>query len=220
MTAAAKGYKGIGMEGFIARWYAKSTGNAMKDYTAEARRVAALLAPGAQVLEVAPGPGYFSIELAKLGDYRITGLDISKSMVEIAQRNAASAGVAVEFRLGNASQMPFESNRFDFLFCRAAFKNFSQPVRALEEMHRVLKPGGCGLIGDLRRDAPPDGIHKAVSDLGMTGFDAWFTRMAFRFMLTKRAYLKPEFERMLAQTQFRSTRIEQNGIGMEIWMEK
>ena len=220
MTAATKGYKGMGMNGAIARWYAKSTANAMKDYIAEARRVAGLVAPGARVLEVAPGPGYFSIELAKLGDYRVTGLDISKSMVEIAQRNAASAGVTVEFRQGNAAAMPFDADQFDFLFCRAAFKNFSQPVRALEEMYRVLKPGGCGLIGDLRRDASPDGIRKAVSDLGMTGFDAWFTRMAFRFVLTRRAYLKPEFERMLAQTQFRSTRIEPREIGMEIWMEK
>ena len=42
---------------------------------------------------------------------------------------------------------------FDFLLCRAAFKNFGQPVRALQEMCRVLKPGGRGLIIDLRHGA-------------------------------------------------------------------
>src|SRR5882757_7258465 len=153
MSTKTKGYKGLGMEGFVATWYAKNTANSMNDFRIEARRVAALLAPGAKVLEVAPGPGYFAIELAKLGSYPITGLDISKTFVEIAQKNAAQAGVGAEFRQGSASNMPFERNQFDFLFCRAAFKNFSEPVCALQEMQRVLKPGGRALIADLRRDA-------------------------------------------------------------------
>ncbi len=88
------------------------------------------------------GPGYFAIELAKLGDYRVTGLDISETFVEIARANAAQAGVKVDFRRGDASNLPFPKESFDFLLCRAAFKNFSEPQRALEEMHRVLKPSG------------------------------------------------------------------------------
>ncbi len=48
--------------------------------------------------------------------------------------------------------MPFESETFDFLLCRAAFKNFTEPLQALREMCRVLKPGGRALIIDLRRD--------------------------------------------------------------------
>src|SRR5690242_10599139 len=95
---AVKAYKGVGMEGPIATWYAKSTAKSMNDYTAEARRVAALLPAQGAVLEVAPGPGYFAIELSKLGDYRITGLDVSRSMVEIARRNAVRAGAPVDFQ--------------------------------------------------------------------------------------------------------------------------
>jgi 2-polyprenyl-3-methyl-5-hydroxy-6-metoxy-1,4-benzoquinol methylase len=95
-----KGYKGIGMEGFIARWYASITRRSLGEFTALARRVAQALPRGGQVLEVAPGPGYFAIELAKLGPYRVTGLDISRTFVEIASRNAAEAGVDVCFRLG------------------------------------------------------------------------------------------------------------------------
>jgi ubiquinone/menaquinone biosynthesis C-methylase UbiE len=79
----------------------------MNDFNADASRVGALLAPGAKVLEVAPGPGYFAIELAKLGNYPITGLDISKTFVEIAQKNAAQAGVRAEFRHGSVSNMPY-----------------------------------------------------------------------------------------------------------------
>jgi len=220
MSSAVKAYKGVGMEGSIAKWYAKNTGKSMNAFKSDARRAAGLLAPGAKVLEVAPGPGYFAIELAKLGDYQITGLDISKTFVEIAQRNAAQAGARVEFRLGSASDMPFEGNQFDFVFCRAAFKNFSEPVRALQEMHRVLKPGGSALIVDLRHDASLESIHEEVARMGLGVFSAWVTRLTFRFMLLKRAYTKADFERLLAETQFRSVRIDANGIGMDIWLHK
>ena len=220
MGAAAKAYTGIGMDGFLARWYSRNAAKSMPDFISDARRVAALLQPGDKVLEVAPGPGYFAVELAKLGDYRVTGLDISKTFVEIGQRNAAKAKVTVDFQLGNASAMPFECSQFDFLFCRAAFKNFSEPVQALQEMHRVLKPGGRGLIIDLRGDAPLGAINEAVGRMGLGVFSAWLTRMAFRFMLIKRAYTKAQFEEFFAQTQFRSVSIDESPLGFEIWLEK
>jgi ubiquinone/menaquinone biosynthesis C-methylase UbiE len=191
----------------------------MNSFRSDACRVAALLAPDAKILEVAPGPGYFAIELARLGGYQIIGLDISKTFVEIAQRNAAQAGAPVEFRLGSASDMPFESNQFDFIFCRAAFKNFSEPVKALEEMHRVLKPGGRALIVDLSHDAPLESINEEVARMGLGFFSALLTRLAFRCMLLKRAYSKAGFEQMLAQTQFGSGAINENGLGMEIWLQ-
>ena len=67
MSTSVKAYKGAGMEGLVANWYAKNTARSMNDFRADARRVAALLQPNDKVLEVAPGPGYFAIELAKLG---------------------------------------------------------------------------------------------------------------------------------------------------------
>ena len=62
--------------------------------------------------------------------------------------------------------MPFVDNTFDFLLCRAAFKNFAQPVHALQEMCRVLKPGGQGLIIDLRKDASMEDISHHVEGIG------------------------------------------------------
>ncbi len=220
MSTAAKAYRGAPMEGMVAAWYAKNTAKSITAFRADARRAAARLTPGAKVLEVAPGPGYFAIELAKLGDYQITGLDISRSFVSMAERHARQAGVRAEFRLGSASDMPFESHQFDFLFCRAAFKNFSAPVRALQEMHRVLKPGGLAWIIDLRRDASLKSIGEEVAGMGLGFFSAWLTRMAFRYALLQRAYTKPEFGQLAAQTGFRSVEVQENGIGLDIRLGK
>jgi ubiquinone/menaquinone biosynthesis C-methylase UbiE len=115
-TQQAKAYKGPGLTGPLARWYAKNTGKHIEQYKEAARGVAAELADGSRVLEVAPGPGYFAVELAKLGSFHIVGLDISQTFVRIATDNAKRAGVEVEFRQGNASSMPFDSDSFDFIY--------------------------------------------------------------------------------------------------------
>jgi len=215
-----KAYKGLGMEGFTAKWYASLTRKSMEDFKALARRVAEDLPPNCRVLEVAPGPGYFAIELAKLGGYRVTGLDISRTFIEIARRNASKAEVAVDFQQGNAAAMPFSRFSFDFVLCRAAFKNFAQPLRALKEMHRVLNPGGRAMIIDLRGDASLESINRAVSDMRVGAVNAFMTRLTFRFMLLKRAYTRREFEQLLDQTKFGPVEIREDPIGLELMLHK
>lgn len=208
------------MEGRVAKWYAANTGKTLDEFRNLGQRIASQLPPGSNVLEVAPGPGYFSIELAKLGPYSIAGLDISHTFVEIARQKAAEAGVRLDFKQGNASNMPFASETFDFLLCRAAFKNFGQPVRALQEMCRVLKPGGRGLIIDLRRDASPEAMDHAVDAMGLSALNKIVTKLTFRFMLIKTAYTKEQFEQMLAQASLSSVDIQEVDIGFEILMTK
>jgi len=216
----AKPYRGLGMDGFIAKWYANLTRNSLEDFRNLARQVAPQLPPGADVLEVAPGPGYFAIELAKRGAFRITGLDISETFVEIASQNAAEAQVQVDFRRGNASGMPFQRESFDFVLCRAAFKNFSQPMAALREMYRVLKPGGRARIIDLRKDATMEDIAQAVDEMKLGTRNAVLARLTFRFLLLRRAYTKQDFERMLAETRFRPIDIRENRIGLDVLLTK
>ena len=218
--STAKPYKGVGMEGPVARWYASLTKKSLDDFRALAQRIAQQIPPGSSVLEVAPGPGYFAIELAKLGDYRIKGLDISETFVEIARANAAKANVAVDFRRGNASAMPFRDGKFDFLLCRAAFKNFSDPQGALEEMYRVLKPGGQALIIDLRRDASLESINRAVNQMSVGAVNGIITKLTFRFMLLKRAYTKNELEQLVSKTKFHDVAVREDLIGLEILLSK
>jgi len=201
------------MEGAIARWYAQNTGRDLTRFIKVADDVRMQAPAGARVLEIAPGPGFCAIEIARNGRYAVTGLDISESFVRIARENARTAGVVVDFERGNASAMPFEDQSFDVIVCSAAFKNFSDPVGALNEMHRVLKPGGRASIYDLRKDATSEEIAREVRNMRLSAVSAWMTRLTFRFVLLKRAYTRVDLERMVAQTQFREPEIAPDGIG-------
>jgi ubiquinone/menaquinone biosynthesis C-methylase UbiE len=215
-----KAYKGWAMEGPIARWYARNTRKMIDQYQEAAHDVAAQLPGGSHVLEVAPGPGYFAIELARLGSFHVVGLDISHAFVRIATENAIRAGVEVEFRQGNASSMPFESDSFDFIYCRAAFKNFADPVGAIDEMYRVLKPGGRAVISDLRKDASPGDIDAAVEEMHLGRVNSVLTRWIFTHSLLKRAYLPEDFRRMATRTPFGSCGVKPESIGMEVSFHK
>ena len=215
-----KPWKGKGMEGWVARWYTRTRQNDMEDFRREAKAVAAYLPDGASVLEVAPGPGFFAIELAKLGDFQITGLDISRTLVEIAVRNAQNAGAKIDFRLGNASSIQFPDASFDFVYCSAAFKNFSEPVKAMNEFHRVLRPGREALIADLCKDASVEEIDAYVKQSGRNRIDAWMTKWTFRHVLLKRAYTRNDFVQMAKDSSFGACQIKPSTIELEVWFMK
>ena len=219
-TPDRKAWKGMGMEGIVARWYTRTRRNDMKDFRQEARGVAKDLRTASSVLEVAPGPGFFAIELAKLGDFKITGLDISKTFVKIANKNAREAGVDIDFRLGNASAMPFADECFDFVYCSAAFKNFSQPVQALDEMHRVLRPRGQAMIVDLSTDASIAEIDSYVKQSGRGRIDAWMTKWTFKHVLLKRAYSRADFVRMAQQSRFGGCEFQRGPFGLCVQFTK
>ena len=219
-TQVKKAYKGLPMEGVIAAWYSKTTLKDLKRHKLMAKQLVEKIPTNGKVLEIAPGPGYFCIELAKLGNYQITGLDISKSFVEIARKNAAKAGLKIDFREGNASAMPFEDKTFDFTFCQAAFKNFSEPVKAIAEMYRVLRPGGLSVIADLRRDAPAEEIDREVKDMGLGRVNQFLVRWTFNQMLLKSAYSVDEMEKMDSQTPFGKCKITSNGVGFQVVLGK
>jgi ubiquinone/menaquinone biosynthesis C-methylase UbiE len=210
----------MAMEGFIARWYDKSTGKNLDRIHAMAQRVTANAPAGSRILEVAPGPGYLSIELAQTGRYEVTGMDISKTFVEIATAHAKAAVAPVTFREGEAAHMPFEDNTFDFIVCSAAFKNFTEPLRAINEMHRVLTPDGTALILDLRRDASREAVDKEVDRMELNTINTWFTKLTFRAMLLKNAYSRADMERFAAESAFGTGEVKLDGIGFEIWLRK
>jgi ubiquinone/menaquinone biosynthesis C-methylase UbiE len=213
-------HKDLGIEGKSAQWMAEMTGKNLDRWMDLAKRVASQLPPGGAVLDVATGPGYFCIELAKLGPYAVSGLDLSHTLVGIANKKAVEAGVAVDFREGNVASMPFADDTFDFLLCRGAFKNFGAPVRALQEMYRVLKPGGRGMIKDLSGNAPRRSLNRTINTWGLPLFDRILTKFFFQFRVRNNAYTKEQFQMLLAQTKFSRFDVEEEDIDIDVSMWK
>lgn len=217
-AALSKGHKGAGMEGVIAAWYARQTARDMDRFKDTARRVAAHVDRRSCVLEIAPGPGYLAIELVKLTGCRVVGVDISRSFVRIANENARKAGVDVAFEQGDAADLPLPGDGFDFVVSTAAFKNFTRPVAALDEMHRVLKPGGIALIVDLRKDFSPQAVRDYVKGKGL--INGAIIKWTFNSMLKKRAYTADGIMQLVAQSQFRHGDVRLNDIAFELWLRK
>jgi ubiquinone/menaquinone biosynthesis C-methylase UbiE len=221
-TAPRRRFQLPEMEGRTARWYARQRGSASQiaECRSEAARLTAGLPGGAAVLEVAPGPGYQAVEIARTGAARVTGLDISRTMVEIATETARQASVEVEFRQGDVSAMPFENNLFDLIICQAAFKNFKQPVRALDEMHRVLRAGGLAVIQDMNREAPDAAVAAEVRGMRLSRLNAFTTRLILSKFLRRRAYSPASFQRLAAQSAFGSCATHTSGITLEVRLTK
>jgi ubiquinone/menaquinone biosynthesis C-methylase UbiE len=209
------------MEGAVARWYAKvrRSGSQIEEYRRQAAELTKGLPEGAAVLEVAPGPGYLAIEMARLGRFQVTGLDISHTFVQIASENARQAGVSVDFQQGDVAVMPFAADSFDLIACQAAFKNFVHPGSALYEMQRVLRTGGTALIQDMSHEATHEDIEKEVKAMEL-GWLSTLTTKATLEMLRRRAYSPAQFERLAAESPFQGCEINTQGIGLEVRLTK
>lgn len=208
------------MEGAIARWYDKTTRKSLGEFQSLAERMSQGLRDGAQVLEVAPGPGFFAIALAKLGNYDVTGLDVSRTFVEIARRDAREEMAQVDFQQGDAAHMPFEDDRFDLILCRAAFKNFSEPVKALAEMKRVLRPGGKAVVIDLKKDTPQKEIDAHIDQMKAGLANSLFMKWTFRLMLLRRAYTREDFQDFVLQSGWQRCEIAEAPVGFEATLVK
>jgi ubiquinone/menaquinone biosynthesis C-methylase UbiE len=217
-----KWHKGIRMEGFIASSYDKNARKYQRRvYNIYIDWILKYLKAGDKILEVAPGPGYLAIDLSKKGNFDITGLEISNTFVNIARKNAKEEGANVRFDLGDVHQMPYEDKTFDFIICTAAFKNFSDPVKALNEMHRVLKPKGIAWIEDLRHDftkAELDSFTKNVMKL--KGFSGWFIKWSLGSYLKKRAYTRSQFADFISKSKFKSFEIIEHPVEFEVVLKK
>lgn len=210
-------YQDLGIEGAQATMYDEMTRqHRMGEMKGQANEVVRHIKGGDSVLEIAPGAGYLSIELARLGKYKITGMDISKDLVEIASKNAKEAGVDIDFRQGNVSNMPFHENEFNFIVCVLAFKNFKEPLRALEEMHKVLKQGGTALIMDLDRKASMKVTKTVAENMGMKGIMAYIAGAIQK----QGAYTRQEFESFISQTESKESAIKDSDIGFSIYLNK
>jgi ubiquinone/menaquinone biosynthesis C-methylase UbiE len=209
------------MEGFSARKYAKLRGTEpqLARYRRQAELLTEDLVEGGSILDVAPGPGYLAVEIARLGRFHVTGLDISRTFVGLATQLAQQAGVRAHFLHGDATAMPFAADEFDLIICQAAFKNFVRPVTALDEMHRVLRPGGHAVIQDMSGQSSNAAIAREVQAMDVGKVAACITRCTLAG-LRRRAYSPAQFAELSRRSTFGGATISTEGISVEVLLTK
>lgn len=101
--------------------------------------------PGDTALDVCCGTGDWSFSLAKAVGPKgqVTGLDFSKNMLSVAEKKNTEKSIdQLSFTWGNAMELPFEDNSFDFVTIGFGLRNVPDYLQVLKEMYRVVKPGG------------------------------------------------------------------------------
>jgi SAM-dependent methyltransferase len=96
---------------------------------------------GMRVLDVACGTGVVAVTAARLGA-RVTGLDLTPELLEVARTNASLAGVPIDFHEGDVEQLPFDAETFDVVVSQFGHMFAPRPDVAVAQMLRVLKSGG------------------------------------------------------------------------------
>ncbi|MGB6536893.1 MAG: class I SAM-dependent methyltransferase [Xanthobacteraceae bacterium] len=120
-----------------------------------------------RLIDVACGPGVVTAALAPAAA-SVVAFDATEQMLEKARARCTKAGLRnVEFRSGDAENLPFADAEFDGAVTRAALHHFADPRRAIGEMFRVLRPGGVAVFADVISSENPDEaqLHNAIERL-------------------------------------------------------
>lgn len=164
-------------------------------------------------LEVGPGPGYLGLEwLKKTINTHLKCVEISPDMIKIAEKNAREYHFTdrVEYKEGKAEVIPFNDNMFDAVFSNGSLHEWPDPMKAFNEIHRVLKKGGKFFISDMRRD--------------MNSFMVFFLKMNAQpkeirpglISSIHAAYTQEEIVAILNKTPLKDAVVSKGMIGIEI----
>jgi ubiquinone/menaquinone biosynthesis C-methylase UbiE len=156
-----------------------------------------------KLLDVGTGPGRLIIEISKKNPLiELYGIDISESMLAIARKNIRSV-LHVDLRTGNISKTDYDDGFFDCIVSTGSFYNWDNPVEALDEIFRILKPGSTAYIFESRRDYDKNLLKKRLKQI-LKGY-SFFRKRISTFFLKKQlamTYSLAEFEGLISHTRF------------------
>ena len=147
-TGTTEGWQ---LEGSSAEAYEKYLATAFSRWAGQLTAMAGIR-EGDRVLDVACGTGIVARHAARCAGAsgRVAGLDINDDMLDVARAVSAGVAPAIDWRRGNAADLPFPAASFDAICCEQGLQFFSDPVQALREMRRVAAPGASVAVSVCR----------------------------------------------------------------------
>lgn len=100
-------------------------------------------------LDIGTGPGNLAVELAKVTAMDLILVDIDGEALRTAQSRLFELGVdnRISTLCADVEKLPLRDNLADFIMCRGSIGFWPVPVQGITEIYRVLKPGGCAIVG-------------------------------------------------------------------------
>lgn len=100
------------------------------------------------ILDIATGTGDLALQFARRSEAEVSGLDLSEGMLSVARKKAEAKHLSsrVNFVLGDSEALPFDDNSFDAITVSFGVRNFENLEKGLQEIRRVLAPGGIFVI--------------------------------------------------------------------------
>lgn len=155
-----------------------------------------------RLLDAGTGPGRQLREIHRLNPaIELYGLDISRAMIDRARQNLSD--IPVNLRQGSIEETEYETGFFDMVTCTGTFYLWQHPETGLNEVHRILKPGGAAVLFESYRDYDraglDEGLNQNFADLGL------LRRLLAPMFLRKQLRMTcafDEFARIIDRTAF------------------
>ena len=117
--------------------------------------------PTDDVVDIACGTGDLAIAFCKAGAHSVLGIDFTLAMLDIAVTKSEIAGLPIEYRQGDAMELKLEDESADVVSIAFGIRNVQNPVKALAEFYRILRPGGRIVV--LEFSNPPNRVLRALN---------------------------------------------------------
>jgi ubiquinone/menaquinone biosynthesis C-methylase UbiE len=209
--------------GPFASLYEKATRLVIESYyRGLAQEVVGFLQAG-RILDLGTGPGYLPIEIVKRSpELTVVGIDLSRSLIKMARRNAVSAGVArrLHFEVGDASRLRFPDASFDMVLSTGMLHMLKDPVAVLRECNRVLKYGREAWFFDPARVSSQIDKKKWRASLSLV---ERFMYLVFSFYVRldpPKSYDESRVTEMIRATPFKDFRIVEKDGELELRLRK